>query len=693
MNSALYKAILFSLFFLWFAPFTVDAATLARPANNLGLVGYWTFDGADMVPNVRDRSGNANHGNLYGQTSTTTVLGKIGQALSFDGADDYVGMANSTVWDFSGPFSISVWIKRTGALNSFAGLVTRGTNDPYPWGLRFRSGILELYINSSAGSYSFTPALGEWYHVVALWNGTHTLIYIDGVEVSQIAQASGPTANDDPIYIGTDYIPGNDRHFPGVIDDVRLYNRALSVGEIKNLYNSAATKFSTSQSSSGLQNGLVGHWTFDGKDMTSNVKDASGLGNNGRLQGQVATTTVIGKIGQALSFDGVNDYTISPDPVIGSSFTFAAWIKPANNFGTSGAGVFDTKPSSVGAVRIFGHTGSPSQICFDIGGNIPNQCTSDTGYGISDWTNEWHHVALVLSGSDDTTLYVDGVNVGSVANSVSASSDTFVLGTYNDTNYFNGVIDDVRTYNRALSADEIKQLYAMGGSKINSVEPTAKGGLASGLVGHWTFDGADMVPNVRDRSGRGNHGNISGMTSTTTVIGKLGQALDFESSSSNYVSITDADSLDVTSAFTFAAWIKAESFTAVNNQANWIFGKDISGARSYDFGFYNTSGTINLTAQINGTNRGLSTASFTIDGLWHHVVATYDGSNVTYYIDGVTSGTVASVNPAVTSTDLAIGRRNFVGFNEYFDGSIDDVRIYNKTLSASEVKQLYNMGR
>jgi len=81
---------------------------LQRPDSiDSGLVGHWTFDGKDMVSNVADVSGNGNHGSLLGQTSTTTTAGKVGQALEFDGSDDYVKVS-----DMGSPqqFTFSFWI-------------------------------------------------------------------------------------------------------------------------------------------------------------------------------------------------------------------------------------------------------------------------------------------------------------------------------------------------------------------------------------------------------------------------------------------------------------------------------------------------------------------------------------------------------------------------------------------------------
>ena len=92
--------------------FSLVAHADAPPSLDVGLVGHWTFDGRDMTVNARDTSGQGNNGSLSGFTSTTTIPGKIGQALNFDGTSQGVNLGNpASLPDGNSPFTFSAWIK------------------------------------------------------------------------------------------------------------------------------------------------------------------------------------------------------------------------------------------------------------------------------------------------------------------------------------------------------------------------------------------------------------------------------------------------------------------------------------------------------------------------------------------------------------------------------------------------------
>jgi len=202
------------LFFisLFLIPNSTSAATLAKPSNflalNTGLVGWWTFDGPKMLTNVADSSGQGNNGYLQGQTSTTTVPGKLGQALAFDGSNDYVDRG-------TGPTSVNTiafWVYPKTTTEYFINLTS--TTD-YIWlnaGTVTATGLADptIYVN---GVVSSVLSANQWQYVVVT---TGTAENASNFDIGRTQDAN--------------YLEGN-------IDDVRVYSRALSAGEIQQLYN------------------------------------------------------------------------------------------------------------------------------------------------------------------------------------------------------------------------------------------------------------------------------------------------------------------------------------------------------------------------------------------------------------------------------------------------------------------------
>jgi hypothetical protein len=169
-------------------------------------------------------------------------------------------------------------------------------------------------------------------------------MYIDGV-VQNLTEGSSPSGDPSSdaasnLSIGN-FDTSGPRTFNSLIDDVRIYNRALSPDEIKRLYiTGAAGKLGVAANNDSLAQGLVGYWTFDGKDMAGamgitsarTAYDRSGNGNNGKYWNATNTPAVNGKLGQALGFDGSDDYVTLPpatkNPVSGgTAVTISAWFK------------------------------------------------------------------------------------------------------------------------------------------------------------------------------------------------------------------------------------------------------------------------------------------------------------------------------------------------------------------------------
>jgi hypothetical protein len=228
----------------------------------------------------------------------------------------------------------------------------------------------------------------------------------------------------------------------------------------------------------------------------------------------------------------------------------------------------------------------------------------------------------------------------------------------------------------------IEQGWGYGGNNV-SIEILMTD-ITTGLVAYYPFNG-----NANDESGNGNNGTVQGnVVLTTDRFGKANKAYEFPGVEFNYIQVPDAPSLQM-NVFTLNAWI----YTSTDYGYGQIVqkGRDIENGH---YGLYTTSvGGTNLYGGVNGTT-GIAQPSI---GVWHMVTGSVSGSLAKFYLDGkfMCDTTLSNSYVYSGSDPLAIGMHYFSGVYSYwtypFKGKIDDIRIYNRSLSDNEISILYNL--
>jgi hypothetical protein len=249
-NNRIYKEEVFMSFAKSFITLFIIAFACISIANAQemvtdGLVGFWTMDRADVVGGtVRDMWGNK-HGEIEG--SPEIVPGKIEEALQFDGEEDFVEIEHSESLNLVDEVTIEFWflLKGDSLENEYPRPVSKGqsttTDGAYgvwikdtrgPTDIGFRCVTLAPNDIRSQALPSYND--DSWHHVAITYDGSSGKLYLDGVKHVDAPVSGEITQTDEPLHIGDG---NNQRHFNGIIDEVRIYNRGLSEAEVLQNFN------------------------------------------------------------------------------------------------------------------------------------------------------------------------------------------------------------------------------------------------------------------------------------------------------------------------------------------------------------------------------------------------------------------------------------------------------------------------
>ncbi len=517
-----YRTLLFCTFGFLFLLCLAQAQPCTPPLP--GMVAWYTGDG-----NANDFFRN-NNGVLQG--GVTFAAGEVGMAFSLNGTNQFVTLpANFIPYPGAGststtPMSVDAWFLTTGG-----GVILGQQAAVSPPALPTGS-IPAIYVGTDGFLYvslfwkgSLTPISsltkvnnGIFHHVAVVYDGSTEAVYLDGALIGSTAFTQTGYASSYQYQIGTGYAtagwPGGNGgyfYFQGLIDEVEFFNRALSKGDVQAIFNagkSGTCKMPSPSACAPAPSGMVDWYAADG-----NANDFIGK-NNGTPQN--GATFVTGEVGMAFSLNGTNQFVSLPTNFIPYPLNRAtstapmsvdAWFLTTKGgviVGQQGAVSPPVVPSTAVPAIYVGSDGLLYAELFWKGTSAPISSLTKVNDGA------FHNVAVTYDGTSED-VYLDGALIGSTpfVQTGYASSYQYQIGAgYTMAGwpggnggyfYFQGSIDEVEFFDRALSQAEVLAIVHAGSSGTcanqppvaicrNVTVPAGAGGTATASVNNGSFD-------------------------------------------------------------------------------------------------------------------------------------------------------------------------------------------------------------
>lgn len=635
-----------------------DSSGNSRPGTYGGTTNgpstWWAMnDGSGTT--AADSSGAANPGTLV--NSPSWVNGANGGGLAFNGTSSYVAGRGPAVHS-NASLSVAAWVNlnSTGSGSDEAAVSQNGTHS---FGfLLGMDGTSKKWVFKMANSDVTSPTVvseyssnlastAVWVHLVGVYDTSVQKIYLY-VNGSVIGNA-GKTLSWDAtgaVQAGRDLAADSwGQFFNGSVDDVRIYNRALSATEIANL----------AQSKQSVK------WNFSESSGTTTA-DTGTEGNTGTLGS--GTSFAAGHAGNGVQMSGTSTgYVVGAANAVRTdqSFTVAAWVN-LNSFGTGAARTAVAEPgsSSSGFVLKYDSSGVWA-FTMPEGDQVTPAVDQITSFSSS--TNTWVHLAGVFDATAHTMqLYVNASSQGTTTHSALSTWNatgalqagrSFWDGAYADAWY--GTLDSVRVYQRALSSSDVTNLY----NETDPASPFTEAAMTAGVPGAL-------------------QGTYQGLSSSTAVA--------FAGGTTAYNNTTQANP----TTFTLECWLRVSG--TPGGEVLGFHSTTSGSGGTHDRALYVDSGG-RLTFAVTTAQSIRSAATVTNAG-WHHVVASLGAAGMRLYIDGTLVASAAQQTPANYTGYWHWGGGDLTGMpnrptDDYLTGSVDEVAFYTTQLSDTAVALHY----
>jgi Concanavalin A-like lectin/glucanases superfamily/Bacterial TSP3 repeat len=653
------------------------AGTVSDLPQTNGAVLDLHFEESNGAGLYYDSSGLGNHATCT--NCPTQTSGVFGKALDFNGAGNTLSVPASDSLDVGPALTLSAWINPdTIPASGVARFVSYGNEKAV---LRSENGQLHFYMRIEGTLHHIRVpnvlTTGEWQQVAGTYDGQTMRLYRDGILLASL-DISGSL--DDSSYVNINS-PGEP--FDGKIDEVSLYNRALTESEVYDLAQSQVAKIAgLGYSLELLGNGSVmktlplpaGASLYlpleelsspDGSDLVTSFADYSGAGHDATCDpANCPAPGAIGVNGSAIQLNGQGEYLDVPsfiNPASGG-FTAATWFNTDALISPYQPILQQTDGSGTG--RTWLGLNPDGTIYTALGGSgLTGQETVTAG--------TWHYAAVTYDGAT-LNLYLDGQLIANSARAMEASDGDLLIGAHkNLTRYFSGSIDEVAVFGRALSLGELRQLMigARPALSLGFDEDQA-------INGAILKTGSEITLTAQLVSDDSNNKIVNGQVDSGAL------ALD---GNGDYVAVSPSPFLNLShGAFSQMAWVYPQP---VDNQAYPILS---SGAYIPDSQAYPFIEVVEQTKLQVGFGDGTNAYSYTTgpvltDNAWNHVAVTFDGQTTRIYVDGAqvdVTQVMAGLKPASTQ-QFDLGRDT----SRFFQGQLDAVQIYPRSLSAAEIAE------
>jgi hypothetical protein len=539
-----------------------------------------------------------------------------------------------------------------------------------------------------------TPMVqNQWFHQAVTFSNINSTsantlcsYYFNGAYISSsnVSKTSFSTING--LQIGTGF--GNWAGAWVALDDLRIYNTALTAAQVQSVYSSqGAPAPSRAMPLPTLA------WDFNGTttDYVSRVIPVSSAGfsySTGKYQQGASFTNTVGSTPTNYI---VYDFTA----ISSAAFTVCCWVNTVVSAG-GGIAVSIAGGNREGDIRIFLGGTSPGNILTQYR-MLTTPPSTYTYVNASSATNSvvagvWNHIAVTITESS-----VNGSVLSCFFNGSLASTTTSAYGAPRNlngmgvgafysllfNNGYNGLIDDLRIYNTALTAAQVGSIWAQ-----------------QGVPGRGALVPQSPQPSLVWQFESSNVDSVTGLAPTTSVgpptynsAGKYGSSIVFNNTpgaapGTYYLTYTTGISLSTASGFTVCAWLKPlavgvsgnQTFLSIAGQNTFfIFQIDGSATNIHLFG----QNPFTVPNNINGGSASVTQST------WIHAVMVFSGTSITTYYNGTLKDSLSLVVSPVTFSSIGLGNRSAINADSAANCELDDLRVYNTALTAAQVQAIY----